>query len=99
MLIASADFCLFFGIITTGNDGNIFIEQYIDFLPKTANLQGKDIRKTPKYTQFGKSRQPPRGQDPPARCHPQTYLSRQTRPILSNQNTDSPWPSLFFIGE
>ena len=29
----------------------------MDFLPKTANLQGEDTRKTPKNTQFSKSRQ------------------------------------------
>jgi hypothetical protein len=37
-------------------DGNIYIEYHMDFLPKTANFQGGDTRKTPKNTQFSKSR-------------------------------------------
>ena len=34
----------------------------MDFLPKTANLQGGDTRKTPQNTEFSKSRHTPRGQ-------------------------------------
>ncbi len=33
----------------------------MDFLPKTANLQGGDTHKAPKNTQFSKSRHDPEG--------------------------------------
>ena len=50
-------FAYFSLFITTINDGNIYIEYHMDFLPKTANLQGGDTRQTPKNTQFSTSRQ------------------------------------------
>jgi hypothetical protein len=50
------------------------IQHHMDFLPKTAHLQGGDTRKAPKNTQFSKSRQTPRGPGSPPRYHPQTYL-------------------------
>ena len=37
----------------------------MDFLPKTAHLQGENTRKNSKYTQFSKSRQTYGRQDPP----------------------------------
>jgi len=59
----------------------------MDFLPKTANLQGGDTRKAPKNTQFSKSRHTPEGKGPPyAITHIPTYHS-QTLSILSNQKT------------
>ncbi len=59
----------------------------MDFLPKTANLQGGDTRKAPKNTQFSKSRNTSEGKGPPhAITHIPTYHS-QTLSILSNQNT------------
>ena len=53
MLNASADLCLFFGIYYDHNDSNIYIEYHMDFLPKTANLQGGDTRKTPNLAYHG----------------------------------------------
>ena len=47
----------------------------MDFLRNHAHLAGGDTRKTPKNTQFSKSRHTPRGQGSPPRNHPQTYLS------------------------
>jgi hypothetical protein len=44
MLNASTDFRLFFGIYYDRNDGNIYIGYHMDFLPKTAHLQGGDTR-------------------------------------------------------
>jgi hypothetical protein len=71
----------------------------MDFLPKTANLQGGDTRTTPKCdtknTQFSKSRYTLEGKGPPhAITHIPTYHS-QTLSILSNQNTHRVFLLLF----
>jgi hypothetical protein len=62
----------------------------MDFLLKTANLQGGDTRKEPKNTQFSKSRHTPEGKGPPhgTPSIPLNHgISRHSLSILSNQNT------------
>ena len=60
-------FAYFQVFITTINDGNIYIEYHMDFLRNHAHLAGGDTRKTPKNTQFSKSRHTTRGQGSPPR--------------------------------
>ena len=59
----------------------------MDFLPKTANLQGGDTRQTPKNTQFSKSRHTPEGKGPPHAITHIPIYHPQTLSILSNPNT------------
>ncbi len=70
MLNASADFRLFFGIYYDRNDGNIYIEYHMDFLPKTAHLQGGDTREERNIRDLAYHVKPSksvRWQDPPPR--------------------------------
>ena len=56
----------------------------MDFLPKTANLQGGDTRKTPNLANHGIRQE---GKGPPHANPSQSTKSRQTLSILSNTNT------------
>ena len=59
----------------------------MDFLPKTANLQGGDTRKTPNLANHG-IRQEGKGPPHAIPSIPLTHgISRQTLSILSNPNT------------
>ena len=65
----------------------------MDFLPKTANLQGGDTRQTPNNTQFRTSRHTPEGKGPPHAITHIPIYHPQTLSILSNQNTHRDiWP-------
>ena len=56
----------------------------MDFLPKTANLQGGDTRKTPNLANHGIHQE---GKGPPHANPSQSTKSRQPLSILSNTNT------------
>ena len=59
----------------------------MDFLRNHAHLAGGDTRKTPKNTQFSKSRHTPESKGPPHSITHIPIYHPQTLSILSNQNT------------